>query len=200
MKKKTLDIAINLLPEDPFFDTLVGKSMRWAVSVGRYIVIFTELIVIISFGTRFSLDRQLTDLNDSIHQKESIIKSFGSLETDIRGIQTRIAEYQQLQQRTNLAEVFPVLTSVIPRDVTLTLLSIQPTSVTITGTTLSQTSLNLLINNVQLTQKFKDVKIDRIESNPDTAGEIQFTLTAQTGNAPTMTQPILQTQPTKTTL
>jgi hypothetical protein len=60
--RKKLDINVNLLPQDPFFETVFGRFLKWALSIGRYIVIFTELIVILSFASRFTLDRMVTDL------------------------------------------------------------------------------------------------------------------------------------------
>ena len=79
MKKQPAAITINLVPKDPFFATIPGRVLKWALSAGRYIVIFTELVVIISFATRFTLDRQVTDLNDTITSKEAIINSYGAL-------------------------------------------------------------------------------------------------------------------------
>lgn len=186
--KKKVNIAVNLLPEDPFFETIIGRTMRWAVSIGRYIVIFTELIVILSFATRFSLDRQITDLNDAIHQKASVIRSFGQLENDILSVQGRINEYQQLQQRENLAEIFPALSAVAPQDVSLTTLIILPNQVTMHGTTQSQASLNLLINNLQLSSEFFNVRVNRIESSTQTEGNIVFEITADTEENPTATR------------
>jgi Tfp pilus assembly protein PilN len=165
MPKKIASINVNLLPKDPFFDTPLGKTLKWALSVGRYIVIFTELVVIISFATRFSLDRQVTNLNDAINQKEAIIRSYGDLEADVRNTQSIIEQYQQIQQQSNIADVFPALSRITPQDVRLDELIIRPTSVLLGGTTLSQASLNLLITNIQLSPDFRNVVIDKIETS-----------------------------------
>lgn len=165
MPKKLTSIDVNLLPKDPFFDTPLGKALRWALSVGRYIVIFTELIVIISFATRFSLDRQVTDLNDSINQKEAIIRSYGDLEENVRTTQSVIEQYQQIQQQGNITDVFPALSAITPQDVRLDELIIRPTSVLLGGSTLSQASLNLLITNIQLSSDFRNVSVDKIETS-----------------------------------
>jgi hypothetical protein len=66
---KVPTLEVNLLPKDPFLSTSLGKLLQWSLTVGRYLVIFTELIVVSSFAARFSLDRQVTDLNASILQK-----------------------------------------------------------------------------------------------------------------------------------
>lgn len=180
MKHKPASININLLPQDPFFQSVLGRTLRWAVRVGRYIVMFTELIVILSFATRFSLDRQITDLNDAINQKESIIRSYGELENDIRAAQAKVEEYQQVSQQTNLVDVFPPLSQITPNDVKLTELIIKPASVTLAGTTLSQSSLNLLINNIQLSPDFFNVAVDRIETSEEQNAGLFFRITAAT--------------------
>lgn len=180
MKKKPAAININLAPKDPFFDTAAGKILRWSLTVGRYIVIFTELVVIFSFGTRFTLDRQVTDLNDDISQKESIIKSYGDLEDQVRLAQLKIDQYNQIIQLTNLSDIFPILSRITPPDVKLEQLTVTQDGVTLSGTTLSQNSFNILINNLQLTPEFLAVSVDRIESNSDRNPGIHFQIKATT--------------------
>ena len=66
-------LSINLLPQDPFYETPIGRVMAWASTVGRYLVIFTEVVVIFSFASRFKLDRDLTDLNATILQNHLLL-------------------------------------------------------------------------------------------------------------------------------
>lgn len=179
MPKKPAKISVNLLPKDPFYETPLGKILKWALSIGRYIVIFTELIVILSFVTRFSLDRQVTDLNDALFQKQTLIESYGDLENNVREAQEKIDQYQQIEQQGNIAEVFPKLSQITPRDVTLDELVVKTDSVTLSGLTQSQNSLSLLINNIQLSPDFTSVSVDRIETgSPDQPGFF-FRITAQ---------------------
>jgi hypothetical protein len=65
---------INLLPREEFEKKPIGKFLTWALSIGRYIIIFTELIVILAFLSRFKLDRDLSDLNQSIREKQAVIR------------------------------------------------------------------------------------------------------------------------------
>jgi hypothetical protein len=90
MKKTTAHIRINLLPKDPFLSTPLGRFLTWSLHVGRYLVIFTELVVITSFGSRFVIDRQVTDLNVQLREKQTIIQSYGSLEQDVRTVQKKL--------------------------------------------------------------------------------------------------------------
>lgn len=178
--KKAAQININLLPKDPFFSTVFGKILRWALSAGRYVVIFTELVVIMSFLTRFTLDRQVTDLNSDIEKKRQIILSYGNLEDNFRTVQEKITQYQQTDQETNIVDTFEHLSAVVPDGIILSELAIRPTSVTIAGHTLSQTAFNLLINNLQLSNEFKNINVSEVESNDNTDEGILFNIKADT--------------------
>lgn len=169
-RARPASIEINLLPQDPFFETAIGRTLKWALSAGRYLVIFTELVVIISFATRFSLDRQLTDLNGSIHNKVSIIESYGGLENRVRLAQSQLSEYKSVEQQSNIIDVFANLSLVTPRGVSFEKLAINQSDVVIVGTTPTQQIFNLLINNLQLSSDFTNVSVDKIEASKTTSG------------------------------
>ena len=173
-------ININLVPKDPFFETILGKTLRWALSIGRYIVIFTELMVILSFVARFSLDRQLTNLNDSVHQKKIAIESYGDLEEKVRLIQAKSDQYQQIEQLVNIADIFPALTEITPQNILLNELTIKPTKISMSGKSLSQSSLNLLINNFQISTNFFNIAVDKIEAGDRQDPGFTFFITADT--------------------
>jgi Tfp pilus assembly protein PilN len=177
--KKTAQIKINLIPKDPFFSTAPGRILKWALSAGRYIVIFTELVVIMSFIARFTLDRQVTDLNQSINQKKQIILSYGDVEDSVRSAQEKISQYNQSEQEANIVDTFTNLTQIMPNGIVLDNLSIRPTSINIAGRTLSQNAFNLLINNLQLSQDFTKIDVGELESNNEEPG-LLFNIRANT--------------------
>lgn len=181
MSKKPAPITINLFPKDPFFKTIFGKSIQWALSVGRYIVIFTELLVILSFVARFTLDRKVTDLNKAIEQKKNLILSYGDLESNFRNLQFKIADYQELSVQDNIIEIFPRLTKIIPQNVILEEMQIKQGSIRLKGEVFSQMVLNTLVNNITLSPDFNDVVIDKIESLDKTRPGFAFSLHASTG-------------------
>ncbi|OGJ37551.1 MAG: hypothetical protein A2383_00840 [Candidatus Pacebacteria bacterium RIFOXYB1_FULL_39_46] len=180
MKNKLVAIDINLVPKDPFFETSLGRILQWSLSVGRYIVMFTELIVVLSFATRFYLDRQVTDLNQAITRKEGVVASYSEFEQEFLAAQEKINQYQQIAQRENLVEIFPILRQVIPNGVELEELAIYPDKIAITGVVLSQQSLNLLINNLQISPNFVNVVVNTIESQGSLSAGFTFRLNAQT--------------------
>lgn len=178
MKRKSVSININLLPKDPFFDSVFGRILRWALSVGRYLVVFTELVVIVSFATRFNLDRQRTDLNEAINQKQMIIKSYGDLENKFRVLQTKITDFDQVDQEGNLIDVFPKLAAVMPSDIRLTELTVKSDAVTLSGSALSQRSLNVFLNNLQVSRLFFEITVDSIKSQGDRNPGYEFGIDA----------------------
>ncbi|HEX9817848.1 MAG TPA: PilN domain-containing protein [Patescibacteria group bacterium] len=180
MKNELVTIDIDLVPQDPFFQTRLGRTLQWALSAGRYIVMFTELIVVLSFATRFYLDRRVTDLNQTIARNSALVQSYGSFEEEFRSTQEKINQYQQIVQHENLAEVFPLLSQVIPAGVELQELAITAGQVSIVGQVLAQRSLNLLINNLQISPNFSNVVVNTIESQGEFVGGYAFRLSAQT--------------------
>lgn len=180
---KTVSFSINLAPKDPFFSTPLGRILKWALSVGRYIVIFTEVIVIVSFVSRFTLDRQITDLNNSINQKANVISSFGSLEQDVRNTQKAIENYTQVIQSKEILQTFPALTEVTPVGIILRQLTIRPEQININGATYSQDVLNTFINNLTLSSYFSDITVGRIESNPQDDSSFTFTISARVSDS-----------------
>ncbi len=176
---KKLDIAVNLIPQDPFFETPLGRFLKWALSTGRYIVIFTELIVILSFASRFTLDRMVTDLNSSINQKERVIASYGDLEKRFRFIQKQIEDYRQFKQESNLIDIFPILNENVPNNVVFETLSIRSELISFTGSALSQDALNVLVNNLQLNPHFSEVSVNKIESRGEKTTGFNFDMKAK---------------------
>lgn len=178
-KRTAVVLDVNLMPKDPFFETAIGRSLKWTVSIGRYIVIFTQLVVILSFSTRFILDRQVTDLNSAINQQKMAIESYGDLEKRFLFVQAQMTDIKQLQQEANLVEIFPLLNETIPSNVILDELTIKPNEVVFSGIALSQTAFDILVRNVQLSSHFEEVNIGNIESRGEDLPGLIFDMRAK---------------------
>ena len=178
MRAQHVRININLIPRDPFFGTVIGRALKWTLSVGRYIVIFTELVVIMSFASRFTLDRQVTDLNEAINQKQMVLQSYGSLESEFRVIQKKLENISQLQTSNNLVEIFPRLTKIMPIQVRLNELTVNQTNVIMSGTVPNQEILQKFMNNIQLSPDFANISVGKIDAQGEKVGGYSFELTA----------------------
>jgi len=80
--------SINLLPQEEFEASTIGRVLKWATGTFRIIVIITEMVVMAAFLSRFWLDAQNSDLTDSIKIRSAQISAQGDLEKRFREIQT----------------------------------------------------------------------------------------------------------------
>jgi Tfp pilus assembly protein PilN len=168
---------INLLAQDEFSNSIIGKFLLWALSIGRYIVVFTELIVIISFLSRFKLDRDLTDLNEEINRQKAIILSYGDLEENIRFIQTQIEAAEKVDNLIKPHEVLTILEKTMPPDIKLSKLQIGEEEFQLAGTALSATGLNSFVTALTTQPNITEVTMGSISSK-DEGVTIEFQLAA----------------------
>lgn len=90
---------INLLPRSEFELSFWGRFLKWGLTTGRYIIILTELVVIVAFLSRFKLDRDLIDLADTIEGQKAILEASSSLESSFLQTQSRLNEAGSLLTR-----------------------------------------------------------------------------------------------------
>jgi len=87
---------ISLLPEENNPRSLPNRIVTWLTTVGRFVIVFVELIVVLAFLSRFFLDRKNADLSETIRQQKAILMSTKEFED----------EYNQLQQRLKYIKDF----------------------------------------------------------------------------------------------
>jgi hypothetical protein len=169
--------SINLLNQDEFSSSATGKFLLWALSIGRYIVVFTELIVILSFLSRFKLDRDLINLNENIARQKAIILSYDTLELDFRHVQNQLALVKTVRASTPAYEILDIFTRIQPNDIKLETLSISPDSLDISGIALTPQSLSTLVRRLDRDERISGISLEKISSE-DQGSTIEFTLTA----------------------
>jgi Tfp pilus assembly protein PilN len=178
------EVAINLIGEEEMEHTPVGRIVSWAVTYGRYIMIGTEVIVLLAFISRFSLDRKLTDLNDEISQKQDIIEANVDFEQEFRNVQNRLAKVKDLTSAPSpMLTALGEIQSLLPADVHLDSLDIAPDKLTANAVAGTAAAFSALITNLQSATQFKNIDIGDIRRSALTG--IQFQFTATLASAPT---------------
>ena len=81
---------LSLLPNEANQNTPLARLLRWLTTVGRFIIVFTELIVISAFLSRFWLDRKNSDLSEVLRQQKAILNSTADFEKEFSSLQTRL--------------------------------------------------------------------------------------------------------------
>ncbi|KKR69678.1 MAG: hypothetical protein UU12_C0039G0005 [Candidatus Woesebacteria bacterium GW2011_GWA2_40_7b] len=88
--------TINLLPQEEFDVSTLGRILKWAMGTFRIIVIVTEMIVMTAFLSRFWLDAQNSDLNDAIAIKTAQISAQSDFEKQFRILQHKLSIFKTL--------------------------------------------------------------------------------------------------------
>ncbi len=171
---------IEVLPQEDWEKTSFGKFLKWTLGVGRYIVIATELIVILAFLSRFKLDRDLTNLYEDIKQKQAIVDVHQDFENNVRFLQKRLTTIDKLEkdQAVN-ALVLDRLVPLVPLDVSLFGLSVNNQKIGLTAVSLSEQGLASFINNLKKSTQFKNLVLSNVSSGSKKSTGIEFELSSE---------------------
>jgi len=174
---------VNLLPKDEFEFSSTGKLIGWAVSVGRWIVVFTEFIVICAFLSRFYFDTQLANLFDDIKQKKAIVASAAAFEENFRQTQEKIKIIKKLlNNQQSPSALVGEISQMLPADVSLLQISIDEGEVTLSGLTLSEKGLRVFLNQLVKSPHFSQISLNNITQPKDGLPGLTFTVSASINN------------------
>lgn len=183
-------VSINLIGEEEMSHTPLGRIVAWAVTYGRYIMIGTEIVVLLAFISRFSLDRKLTDLNDEISQKQAIIEANVDFENQFRQVQNQIQNIQKLiNTPTPIIDVLDTVQTLLPDNVYLDSLSITSNKLTAGAIAGTSAGFSTLIANLQSAKQFSNVDIGDIRRSSVNGIQFQFTATLVGISQPQATPP-----------
>lgn len=169
--------SINLLPQEEFASTTLGRALAWALSTFRVIVIITEVVVMGAFLSRFWLDARVSDLNDEITQKRAIIEATAQFEETFKSAQKRLGIFTALaQEEATASTTLEAITSLIPTNVTLVSYSFLQNSATVKGISSSERSIAQFIANLEASEGFNEVAITQLGASEDQAAQLLFTL------------------------
>ena len=155
---------INLLPHDSFEYSVVGKFLKWALSIGRAIVILTEFVVILAFGSRFYYDKKLNDLMETIDQKQAVVESYAEIESKMRDVLERqrvVTLY--LDSNIDLPQTFSALQKITPADVSYAQVSLNEGGINLVGTAGSETGFNKILAGIRTIRGIKEITVGSVD-------------------------------------
>lgn len=166
---------INLLPKEPWEKGIFGKLIPWALSAGRYVIVFTELIVISGFLYRFGLDKQLADINEKIKQRQAIIQSYGDFEKKFRQTQQQLNQIKTIEEKAlKIDELLNAISQITPTETVYETIAINQEKIELTGKVLSETGLATLLAQAQMNQRFGRITLENVSSNTGNNQAITF--------------------------
>ncbi len=171
---KSPDLNINLLPNEAS-STTTGNAIHWILTVGRYLIIFTEIIALSTFLAGIYLSQQKNNLKDSIKSKQSQIEVFQTCDSEdesafcedrFLNIQDQINSIASI--KSNHFETNKVLTeflTLLPQQMKLENLVIEGSDISFKGRLLTEQELQTLINSFNNSKKI--TALDIIELSKD---------------------------------
>lgn len=169
-------ININLLGTADLEHTPWGRIVIWATSYGRYIMITTEIVVLMAFISRFSLDRRLTDLTEEITQKQTIIQANSSFEKEINTLQTNITSVKLLlKDQDKPANIVTLFENVLPADVYINHVEISANTVSADVIAGSTEGFSQFLVNMQSSKIIKNVTLGDVSKNAQSGIVFHFT-------------------------
>jgi Tfp pilus assembly protein PilN len=168
--------AINLLPQEEFNISIVGRILDWAMGTFRIIVIVTEMIVMAAFLSRFWLDAQNSDLNNSIKVKSAQIAAQADVEKEFRSIQSKLSIVQQIKAAIPSSQRVDAVTSKLPTGVNLTAITVTENSVQLKGTSDTELGIAQFVANLKADTSLKNVDLGQISSSETNLGQVIFSI------------------------
>jgi Tfp pilus assembly protein PilN len=159
--------SINLVKKKVDF---VDEFIKWALSIGRLLVILTELVALFTFIYRFSLDRQLIDLHTKIKQEQAIVSAFKEQEDTYRNLQERLAIASDASSTNqNKVKIITDIEDNTPSDITYDSISLFENGIRIQASIHSISSLSEFVDYLKSYKGVSSVSIDKIENKASTA-------------------------------
>ena len=147
--------------------SFIDKFMDWALTVGRLIVIVTEIVAVAAFVYRFSLDEKLVDLHTAIKQKQVIISLFKQDENKYRNLQGRIALAASISEKISKTnKIIKDIINLVPQGAQINELTLNKDRVNINVNIISISALNDFVDALKNYPDIKSINIENIENKP----------------------------------
>jgi Tfp pilus assembly protein PilN len=175
--------SINLLRNDK--KETIEQIMNWTVTIGRILVIVVELVALVAFLYRFTLDNQLSDLHTKIKQEQAIVAFQKKNEDTYRNLQVRLSVASTYSKSAgNNVKILKDIVSFAPSGMTFTTLTLSSQSMEIGVNVDSVIPLSVFISKLKSYPSIDTVSLDKIEnktSNSIISVGLSATFKAQKG-------------------
>lgn len=169
---------INLVIKNDLGDSYTSQFLSWILTYGRYIIIVIQILVLSVFFLRFKIDRDHTDLKESVTQKQALVESISDLENEIRRIQKRLTDIDSITlDQEPVLKVLRYLQDQTPSDTSYSNLSVNAGKISFRATSVSLKSFSYFLRQLQQNNRFSEVSLDEITRRTD--GRIEFKIDAK---------------------
>jgi Tfp pilus assembly protein PilN len=192
------NLDINLIPTSENQGS-VAVIVRWLLSVGRYLIIVTEIIALVIFGlsVKFTIDKN--DLKESIDTKKAVIDTLSQDEELFRNYQQKVSQISTLiDTHSNTFSFYSDLLELLPSEAVFEEIKVENGKLTLSGSLPNPNSLQALISSLNSSEKFSELDITNL--SVPTAQQPFYLFTASATLEPgvllTGPAPVVSTAPT----
>lgn len=140
--------------------TFGKKFVHWASSYGRIIVFSTQAIVMIAFGIRFFLDRQLNDLYSKVNEKLIVVSASETFEDSFKEAQEKLKALQDIKKETETpATLLTKIFNATPPNLFVQDLYYQKETVKISGQTNLPLEIATFANELKKEEYYKEITL-----------------------------------------
>jgi len=161
---------LSLLPDSENPSSISARALKWLTTIGRWVIVVTELVVIVAFVSRFWLDRKNSDLSEIIRQRQAILASTQEFESEFNSFQQRLVYIRNFyQNQPDYDQKIDILVKSTPSDLTYKNISIkqdsQKSEITISASLIAFNEISIVdfIKNLKLNPDINTVNINNIE-------------------------------------
>lgn len=170
-------VGINLLPQEEFAASTLGRVFAWLLSTFRIIVIITEVVVMGVFFSRFWLDAKSNDLNELIRKNQSILETTIEFENEFKSLQKKLDIFSKLSKsKIKPSENITTISKNLPIDVYLTSIQITDQSIQVKGNSANETAVSQFLMNLKNKSDFSDVILTGTNTDQQNISVIEFNI------------------------
>lgn len=177
--------TINLLDPVGSPDDAWTAAYVWVFSIGRYLLIGVEVLVLGVFFTRFILDKMNNDLTDEINDKVAILSNevFKDQDTTFKNLHGIFEDIDRLEAKQPLySKEIAAITSGVPDSLTLDKFSFTPDRISLSILATQLIDVKDYEFSLKQNPKYSDVQVTISKSGLDSsevAVGISFALTSE---------------------
>lgn len=166
--------SINLLNDSDI--SSVNKFIDVTLLIGKLLVIVVELVAIMCFVYRFSLDQRLINLNSEIKNKQEVIASLKKDEDKYRNLQDRIALAATFSKKgADITNAMIDITALVPEDVEINNIFMDDKQTNMNIQFSSISSLSELLSSLRSYSRTQSISINDIENKESVGISLDIT-------------------------
>lgn len=167
---KPLPRSLNLLQPSEKPTSTWDRIYVWVFTVGRYLIIVVELIVLVAFVARFALDRRNNDLTDEITVKMEMLDAQKETEQELRRVQSTLDNLSRmLDEQEKLSPQLETVLKEIPSSLTIETFALSQRAINLSGIAPTYEDLKEFEETLRKNEDYENVNLTLTKGGNETA-------------------------------